>query len=128
MDVNGVVQNSIKINVSSSDLNISQYTNVGSEVAVPQVQKVQNESTVDNNAKNEEYTKNELDKALKKINGFLEDESTHAEYSVHKDFGTIMIKIVDDNTKQVILELPPEKVLDMVAFLCKQVGLLDKRA
>lgn len=70
----------------------------------------------------------QLDKALKKINKFLEDEAVHAEYSVHEVFGDIMIKIVDDKTKEVILEVPPKKILDMIASMCKQFGLLDEKA
>ena len=72
--------------------------------------------------------RDELDKAVSKLNKFLEDEKVHAEYSVHKDLGTLMIKIVEDDTKKIVLELPPEKILDMVASMCKQVGLLDKKA
>lgn len=72
--------------------------------------------------------KKNLDKSLNKLNRFLEDESAHAEYSVHEDLGTVMIKIVDDKTKEVILEVPPKKILDMVASMCKQFGLIDKKA
>lgn len=75
----------------------------------------------------ETYSKKDLDKSINKLNKFLEDENTHAEYSKHKDLGTIMVKIVDENDK-VIMELPPEKVLDMVASLCKQVGIIDEKA
>lgn len=75
-----------------------------------------------------DVNKKDLDKAVKKLNKFLEDEPVHAEYSVHKDLKVIMIKIVDDNTKQVIMEIPPQKILDMVASMCKQVGLIDKKA
>lgn len=72
--------------------------------------------------------KENLDKSVKKLNKFLEDDKVHAEYSFHKDLGDLMIKIVDDNTKEVIMELPSEKILDMVASMCKQFGLLDKKA
>ena len=74
---------------------------------------------------NNSYDKKELDKAVNKLNKFLEDEDTHAEYSRHKDLGTLMIKIVDDKNDKVLLEAPPEKVLDMVASLCKAVGIID---
>jgi flagellar protein FlaG len=74
------------------------------------------------------YDKENLDKSLKKLNKFLEDDKVHSEYSFHKDLGDLMIKIVDDNTKEVIMELPPEKILDMIASMCKQFGLLDKKA
>lgn len=74
------------------------------------------------------YDKKELDKALDKLNKFLEDEKTHAEYSVHEDLGTIMIKIMDEKNDKVLLEVPPKKILDMVASLCKAVGLFDEKA
>lgn len=80
------------------------------------------------NSKIKNTNKDDVEKALKKLNKFLEDEPVHAEYSVHKDLNVIMIKIVDDTTKQVIMEIPSEKILDMVASMCKQVGLIDKKS
>ena len=76
----------------------------------------------------ENFNKKDLDKAVNKLNKFLEDDKTHAEYSVHEELNTLMIKIVDDVTKEVIMEVPPKKILDMVASMCKQFGLLDKKA
>lgn len=92
-----------------------------------------NESQKDNNensneSKEKKYEKKDLDKAVNKLNKFLEDDNTRAEYSVHKDLGTLMIKIVDKDTDKIILEVPPEKILNMVASMCKQVGLFDKKA
>ena len=42
----------------------------------------------------EDYNEKDLEKAVNKLNNFLKDDSTHAEYSVHDKFNTIMIKIV----------------------------------
>ena len=129
MDVKNVGQNSSNLNVYSS--NLSEYTQTSNDTAVPQtqqVQKVEAQTLVDNNTKKQEYSKKELDNALKKIDGFLKDEHTHTEYAYHKDFHTLMIKIIDDNTKEVILEVPPKKILDMVASMCRQFGLFDKKA
>lgn len=86
------------------------------------------EVNLSNEDSKKEFDNEHLEKSIKKLNKFLEDDKTHAEYSVHKDLGTIMIKIVDDENDKVIMELPPEKVLDMVASMCKQVGLLDQKA
>lgn len=70
----------------------------------------------------------ELNEAVKKLNAFLEDEDTHAEISMHERLKTIMIKIVDSNN-DVIMEVPPEKILDMVAKMCELAGVLvDKKA
>lgn len=68
-------------------------------------------------------------KAVEKVNKLLDENTTHVEYEVHEKFKDIIIKVVDNNTKQVIQELPPRKLLDMVAKLCEMAGILvDKKA
>lgn len=133
MDVNGVGQNVSNMTAYSSNV-ASEYTQTNTEGAVLQVkevneiQKVEGKPSEVNSNKNEEYNKKDLDNALKKINNFMKDEHTRAEYSYHKDFGTLMIKIVNEDTKEVLLEVPPKRILDIVASMMKQVGLLDKKA
>lgn len=81
------------------------------------------------NAKQEEYKAEDIKKAVEKLNKFLEDNDTYVEYSVHEKFKDVMIKIIDKNTKEVIREVPPKKILDMVARMCELVGvLIDKKA
>jgi flagellar protein FlaG len=129
MDVNGIVQNANNTNSYSSNSTVSDYTKTDTEVAIPQVQQVEPKSSAENETKNKEYSKKDLDNAVKKINNFLRDENTHAEYSFNKDFpNTLMIKIINDDTKQVILEVPPKKILDMIASMCKECGLFDRKA
>lgn len=128
MDVSGIGQNIINTKVYSPNSNVSEYVETNTEAAIPQVEQAETDSSTKNETKNKEYSKKELDNALKKINNFLKGEHTHAEYSYHKEMKTMMIKIVDENTKQVILEVPPEKILDMVASMCRQVGLFDRKA
>ena len=126
MDVNGIGQNANNINAYSS--NLSEYTQSNTEVAVPQVQQVQTKTSEDNNTKKQEYNKNDIDNALYKINNFLKDNKTHAEYTYNEEMKTMMVKVIDENTKEVVLEIPPKKILDMVASMLRQVGLLDKKA
>lgn len=127
MDVNSIGQNITNINSYSSNENLSQYTEAYDR-AVPQVEEIQPQFQEMNKTESKEYSKKDLDDALKKINNFLKDEHTHAEYAIHEDFHTVMIKIIDDNSKQVVLEIPSKKILDMVASMMRQVGLLDKKA
>lgn len=81
------------------------------------------------------YTEKDIDKAIDKFNKVAEDEGIfahreeQAEYSYHDKLKQVMIKIVDKNTKEVLLEVPPKKILDMVAKMCEMVGILvDKKA
>ncbi len=50
------------------------------------------------------------------------------EYSIHEKTKQIMIKVIDQETKEVITEIPPEKVLDMVAYMWELAGVMvDER-
>jgi flagellar protein FlaG len=87
--------------------------------------------TSDNkNIGTKEISKKELRNAVDKLNKFLEDNKTHAEYEYHDKLrNDLMIKIIDDKTGDVIREVPPKKILDMVAKMLEIVGvLIDKKA
>lgn len=80
-------------------------------------------------SKTKDVDEKAVKKAVDKLNKFLEDDKTHAEYEVHDKLKDIMIKIVDDKTGEVIQEIPPKKILDMVAKMCEMVGIIfDKKA
>jgi flagellar protein FlaG len=72
----------------------------------------------------------ELKEALDKLSKFVEDDNTKIEYQFHSKFSNdLMIKIIDKATKEVILEVPPKKILDLVAKMMEMVGILfDKKA
>ena len=75
-------------------------------------------------AKDKNYKKEDVIKAIDKLNEFLKDEHTYAEYSIH-----VMVKIISEDTKEVIMECPPKKILDLVAKMMELVGVaIDKKA
>jgi flagellar protein FlaG len=78
---------------------------------------------------NDPVSEKELKRALDKLSGFLNDDNTTVDYEIHDKFHELMIKITDKNTNQVILEIPPKKILDLVAKMMEMVGILfDKMA
>lgn len=80
-------------------------------------------------SKDKGYREQDIVKAVDKLNKFLQDDNTTAEYAVHEVFGDIMIKIIDNDTQKVIMEVPPKKILDLVAKMCELAGVLvDKKA
>lgn len=71
----------------------------------------------------------EVQNAVTKINKFLEGDGTHLQYEKHDVFNQMIIKVIDNNTNQVINEIPSKSVLDMVAKMCEIAGILvDKKA
>lgn len=67
--------------------------------------------------------------AVDRLNKFFSDKDSYIEYEKHDVFNAYIVKIVDKETKEVIREIPPRKILDMVASMCEIAGiLLDKKA
>ena len=90
---------------------------------------IQGKKVQEAKSEEEKYNKKELKKAVDEVNKYLVKDKTHAEYSVHEVFNRIMIKIIDDKTDEIVLEVPPKKLIDMAAKLCKLAGVIvDKRA
>ncbi len=66
--------------------------------------------------------------AIERANRAISGGNRRFEFSVHEKTKEIMVKVVDSDTNQVIREIPPEKILDMVAKLCEMAGLIvDER-
>lgn len=115
---------SAKINASNSDLEGSvQVQNVSSDSIQVSIKKY------DQDNGDQRVPEKDVQKAVNKLNILFEDKQVHAEYEVYGKFHDITIRIVDDNTKQVIQEVPPKKIIDMIDKLCELAGVLvDEKA
>ena len=84
------------------------------------------------NSKNDkkEYSDDEINKIIDEANDKLKKQKikTHVELAMHDVLHTTMIKVINDKTDEVIREYPPGKILDAVAKMCKDAGILvDKK-
>lgn len=51
-------------------------------------------------------------------------EHTRCEYSYHKEKNRVSIKVINEDTDEVIREIPPEKSLDMLQKMWEMAGIL----
>ncbi len=65
---------------------------------------------------------------VNRANKAITGASCSFEYSIHERTKEIMVKVINKDTKEVIREIPPEKILDLVAKLWEIAGILvDER-
>lgn len=130
MDVSVIGQGRrIETGTISNSLENSDTVQIPKEVIVKTVTK--NEDTgkeMEHGQKN--ISEAEIKKSVDKLNKFLQGESTHIQYERHDILkNQFVIKIIDNDTKEVIREIPPKKILDMVAEMYKIAGILvDEKA
>lgn len=74
------------------------------------------------------YTEEEIKTAIGSVNKALNPYDRKLEFSIHETTNIISVKVIDTNTDEVIREIPPEKILDMVAKLWEMAGIIvDKK-
>lgn len=61
---------------------------------------------------------------LEKANRSLANAERRLEFSVHEATKAVIVKVVNSGTNEVVREIPSEKILDMVATMCKTAGIL----
>lgn len=94
-------------------------------------EKVQPVERVEQRPKEEQqqYTKEQLQSAVESANKTFEQHNRHFQISMHDKLNVVMVKVIDTSTDEVIREIPPKKLLDMVANMLEVAGLLmDDRA
>lgn len=67
--------------------------------------------------------------AIEKANKALNIRYTSLQFSIHEETREIMVKVIDQESGEVIREIPPEKILDAVAKMWELAGLIvDEKA
>ncbi|AEG59505.1 flagellar protein FlaG [Desulforamulus ruminis] len=74
-------------------------------------------------------TAEQIKNAVEKMNKTMETYNTELRFKLHEKSGEYMIKIVSTKDNSVIREIPPEKILNMVAYFKEMLGfVVDKFA
>lgn len=88
-------------------------------------------SEAKNTAKNrqvEESVTSKMKDAIDKVNQKIVPTKTKCEFSYHEDTKRVSIKVIDQETEEVIKEIPPEETLDMLSKIWELAGILvDER-
>lgn len=111
------------MNTYNSNLTVN--TNLGTVNTQYMGRQQENTNSQDNNidlGENGKATEQIFINAIEKANRMVSG-STECQFSVHKQTKQIIIKLIDPQTKEVIKEIPSEKILDMVANMCELAGL-----
>ncbi|MCZ6525136.1 MAG: flagellar protein FlaG [Gammaproteobacteria bacterium] len=66
----------------------------------------------------------QLDKMVDDLNSFIQDVRRELRFSVDRDSGQTIIKVIDSKSQQVVRQIPPEDIVGMAELLDGRSGLL----
>lgn len=61
--------------------------------------------------------------AIERANKSVSGSDTRFEFSIHEKTKQIMVKVIDEESNEIIRQIPPEKILDMIAGIWDVAGL-----
>ena len=64
-----------------------------------------------------------LDEAIKQMNKAAEAFNVELKFSVHEGTDRVMVQVVNKESQEIIREIPPERVLNMVAQIQTMIGI-----
>lgn len=70
------------------------------------------------------FNQNTVKNAVETANSSLKLSHTSARFKYHEATKQVSIKIIDDETQEVIKEIPPEKSIEMVEKMLELTGIL----
>ncbi|HQG31882.1 MAG TPA: flagellar protein FlaG [Deltaproteobacteria bacterium] len=69
----------------------------------------------------------EIQQDIEKVNGQLKSMNRSIRFIIDDQSNDIVVKVVDENTGEVIMEIPPEEVLNLRERLREMSGLLVEK-
>lgn len=66
----------------------------------------------------------QLDKIVDDLNSFIQDVRRELRFSVDRDSGQTIIKVIDSKSQQVVRQIPPDDIVGMAEQLDGHSGLL----
>lgn len=89
--------------------------------------KTKDNESKDNKLKDNESKDNLKEKQLlaeiERSSGKIEVENKGLQFSIHQGTNRIMVRVINEKTKEVVREIPPEKVLDAIAKIIDLSGI-----
>ncbi|MEH7384261.1 flagellar protein FlaG [Bacillus sp. JJ1521] len=83
----------------------------------------QPESKLQQEINEKDITVKELDKIVKDMNSMLGNTHTSLKYVYHEKLESYYVSLINDETKEIVREIPPKKLLDIYASMKEYLGL-----
>ena len=68
--------------------------------------------------------KEQLEEVIESINGFMQPSHTSLKFELHEKLNDYYVTVIDDDTKEVVREIPSKKMLDLYAAMKEFMGLV----
>ena len=106
-------QNAQRVNLTTRERRTERTENIREKV-----------ESLDKDQLSAEELRDDLEEKIDEMNDIMETLDEKLSFELHDKTETIMTRIIDIKTKEVIKEMPPKEMLDLAARIHEMVGLI----
>lgn len=88
-----------------------------------QLEQEQDRTSQPNVEEQKELSKEEATHIISGINEFLQPKMTSLKFELHEELDRYIVQVIDQDSDEVIREIPPRELLDMYAKMTEFLGL-----
>ncbi len=74
-----------------------------------------------------ELENDKLLSATNSIREYMDSMGVKLEFEIHKESGTVQVKVLDPETEKIVREIPSDEILDLAESIEEMVGLFVNR-
>lgn len=109
---------------SSAEMSVKSFTEVSKRFGSQTEETGRMAKTTHSKEETKKLNDEHLNDAIDKINKTVRIFNKSLHFVLHEETRRWIVQVIDNETKEVIREIPPKEVLDLVAKLDDMVGLL----
>ena len=91
---------------------------------LPQVNSANQSVSDDSQVNQEQLDDNRIGQLVDDLNSYAQNVRRELHFSVDDDSGHTVIKVIDSESKEIVRQIPPEEVVEMMQFLGGHTGIL----
>ncbi|WP_374259953.1 flagellar protein FlaG [Zoogloea sp.] len=111
----------------AAQTSVTQSAGMARQVDAPSSVRDSKEVGASADARKAQPTADQLNQAVKQIQDTIKQTANSLQFSIDKDSGMTIVKVVDTESKKVIRQIPSEEVMVIAKALDKLQGLLVKQ-
>ncbi len=116
----GSTDASVGRNIQFQDPGVNTHAKTNTSVNISQLSEIEKRSLL--------VSEKVVIEAIEKANKAISGGNRRFEFSIHEETKAIVVKVIDADTNELIREIPPEKILDIIAAIWEMAGIIvDER-
>lgn len=128
MKIDSMDASGFKFNGSASNVQVKEYKTSDIEVKIERQDRRLSPQMSEVEKRELSIPDKVIVEAMERANRVISGTDRRFEISVHEKTNNIMIKVINTSTNEVVREIPPEKILDLIGNLMEMAGLIvDER-